>query len=128
MGKKKSGLQTVAAVKKALLAKRGADASYPFGPDTLVFKVGNKMFALLAEDEDPLTMNLKCDPDEALALRAAHPKSIFPGYHMDHHHWNTVVLDGKLPDALVQEMIDQSYELVVAGLSKKAREKLGKQA
>lgn len=119
-------LQGFAHLKKMLLGKPGAQSTYPFGPDTLVFKVGNKMFALLAEDEEPLTMNLKCDPDEALALRDAHPKSIFPGYHMDHHHWNTVVLDGKLPDALVQEMIDQSYELVVAGLSKREKVKLGK--
>ncbi len=82
------------------------------------------MYALLAEDEEPLTMNLKCDPDEALALRAAHPKSVFPGYHMDKRHWNTVVLDGSLADELIVEMIDQSYELVFSGLPKAARERL----
>lgn len=111
-------LQAHAAIKKALLAKLSASSSYPFGPDTLVFKVGNKMFALLAEDEEPLTINLKCDPDEAMALRGAHPKSILPGYHMDKRHWNTVVLDGSLKDELVAEMVDQSYALVVAGLPK----------
>lgn len=106
----------------ALLAKPGVASSYPFGPGMLVYKVGNKMFALLAEDEEPLTINLKCDPDEAMALRGAHPKSIYPGYHMDKQHWNTVVLDGNLADELVLEMIDQSYALVVAGLPKAARE------
>jgi predicted DNA-binding protein (MmcQ/YjbR family) len=107
-------------------AKPGAVASYPFGPGALVFKVGEKMFALVAEDERPLSMNLKCDPDEALALRAAHPRSIQPGYHMSKRHWNTVVLDGSLLDTLVREMIDQSYGLVVASLPKAAREKLAK--
>lgn len=113
-------------MKKALLAKPGATSSYPFGPDALVFKVGNKMFALLAEDEEPLTMNLKCDPDEALALRGAHPKLIYPGYHMDKRHWNTIVLDGSLADELVTEMVDQSYELVVKSLPKAAKERIAK--
>jgi predicted DNA-binding protein (MmcQ/YjbR family) len=116
-------LQTLKAISAYLHAKPGASSSYPFGPGALVFKVANKMFALLGDDETPLTMNLKCDPDEALALRAAHP-AIEPGYHMDKRHWNTITLDGSLPDALVREMIDQSYELVVAGLTKAAREKL----
>ena len=84
------------------------------------------MFALLAEDETPLTMNLKCDPDEALALRAAHPKAISAGYHMDKRHWNTIVLDSSLADGLVKEMIDQSYDLVFSRLPKVTREKLAK--
>ncbi len=106
-----------------LLAKPGAKAEYPFGPGTLVFKVGGKMFALLGEDSEPETMNLKCQPDEALALRAAH-QAIAPGYHMDKRHWNTLTLDGSLADDLVLELMDQSYELVVKGLPKAAREKL----
>jgi predicted DNA-binding protein (MmcQ/YjbR family) len=107
-----------------LLAKPGAEAGYPFGPGTLVFKVGGKMFALLGEDNAPWTINLKCDPDEALALRAAHA-SIVAGYHMDKRHWNTLTLDGSLPDALVRELIDQSYALVVNSLPKKRRAELG---
>lgn len=110
-----------------LLAKPGASGSYPFGPGALVFKVGNKMFALLSEDEQPETMNLKCDPDEALALRAAHA-AIIPGYHMSKRHWNTVTLDNSLPDALVHEMIDQSYALVVKSLPKAVRQKLAAKA
>lgn len=106
-----------------LLAKPGAEAGYPFGPGTLVFKVGGKMFALLGEDKVPWTINLKCDPDEALALRAAHA-SIVAGVHMDKRHWNTLTIDGSLPDALVRELIDQSYTLVVNGLPKKERDRL----
>jgi predicted DNA-binding protein (MmcQ/YjbR family) len=117
-------LQTRKAITAHLLTLPGADGSYPFGPGALVFKVANKMFALLAEDETPLTMNLKCDPDEALALRAAHKKSITPGYHMNKRHWNTIILDGSLSDGLVKEMIAQSYGLVVSSLPKATREKL----
>ena len=111
------------AIVSYLLAKPGAKAEYPFGPGTLVFKVGGKMFALLGEDSEPETINLKCDPDEALALRAAH-KSITPGYHMDKRHWNTLIFDGSLADDLVLELMDQSYALVVKGLPKVEREKL----
>ena len=116
--------QKAAAIRKALQTKQGASGSYPFGPGALVFKVAEKMFALLTEDEDPLAVNLKCDPDEALALRAAYPDSILPAYHMNKRHWNTLVLDGSLPDDVVAELIDQSYELVVSGLPRTAREKL----
>ena len=106
-----------------LLAKAGAKPGYPFGPGALVFKVGGKVFALLAEDSRPWTINLKSDPDEALALRAAYP-AIAPGYHMNKRHWNTLTLDGSLPDALVLELIDQSYHLVLGGLTKLEKEKL----
>jgi predicted DNA-binding protein (MmcQ/YjbR family) len=114
------------AIRTYILAKPGASGGYPFGEGALVFKVANKMFALIGEDETPETINLKCDPDEALALRSAHPKSITPGYHMDKKHWNTIVLDNSLPDLLVTEMVDQSYVLVVQGLPKAVREKLTK--
>jgi predicted DNA-binding protein (MmcQ/YjbR family) len=106
-----------------LIGKQSAKPGYPFGPGTLVFKVGGKMFALLAEDEKPWTMNLKADPDDALALRAAYP-SIMPGYHMNKRYWNTIILDGSLPDPLIRELIDQSYDLVVRGLTKIEREKV----
>lgn len=118
-------LQTLGGITKLLGAKPDASSSYPFGPGALVFKVGGKMFALLGDDENPLTMNLKCDPDEALALRAAY-KSILPGYHMSKRHWNTLNLDGSLPDELVRELVEHSYELVVSSLTKVEREKLKK--
>lgn len=121
---KAKGIQSEKALLAYLSAKPGAAGGYPFGPGALVFKVAGKMFALVGDDERPLTINLKCDPDEALALRAAHPQAITPGYHMNKQHWNTVLLDGSLPDTLVKEMIDASYELVFASLSKTVREKL----
>lgn len=115
--------QTHKGIVAYLLAKPGAEAGYPFGSGAMVFKVGGKMFALLGEDSEPETINLKCDPDEALALRAAH-ETITPGYHMDKRHWNTLTLDGSLPDELVLELMDESYTLVVNGLTKAVREKL----
>lgn len=105
------------------LAKPGAEETTPFGPDVLVYKVAGKMFALASPDDFPSSINLKCDPDRAELLRAEHP-AIMPGYHMSKRHWNTVVLDGSVPSALVRELIDHSYDLVVAGLTKAERAKL----
>lgn len=121
-----AGLQSLKKLTAYLGAKPGAEASYPFGPGALVFKVGGKMFALVADDERPLSMNLKCDPDEALALRSAFPQAITPGYHMSKRHWNSLLLDGSLPDPLVAELIDQSYELVFNSLTKAQRQAIAK--
>ncbi|MFI5804655.1 MmcQ/YjbR family DNA-binding protein [Streptomyces sp. NPDC051561] len=93
---------------------------FPFTPETSVFKVLGKVFALSALDSVPLSVNLKCDPDEALRLRAEHP-AIVPGWHMNKRHWNTVTLDGSLPDKQVRELIEDSYDLVVAGMPKAVR-------
>ncbi len=109
---------------KYLLSKKATTSSYPFDDTTLVFKVINKIFALIAEDETPLRINLKCDPDEAQILRGMH-KSIISGYHMNKEHWNTIILDGNLPDELIYKMIDDSYNLVLKGLTKADRKKLG---
>jgi predicted DNA-binding protein (MmcQ/YjbR family) len=100
------------------LGKAAATEGTPFGPDNIVFKVRGKMFALLALDEVPTAVNLKCDPDRALELRDRY-EQVQPGYHMNKKHWNTVVLDGVIPDKEVREMIDHSYELVAASLPKK---------
>ena len=100
-----------------LIPKKGATEDMPFGPSALVFKVMGKMFALIGVDDDPLRMNLKCDPDYALLLRACYT-GVIPGYHMNKQHWNTVVLDGSVPDDLILDMIDDSYDLVVKGLRK----------
>ncbi|MFI5688537.1 MmcQ/YjbR family DNA-binding protein [Streptomyces sp. NPDC051636] len=99
---------------------------FPFNPDTSVFKVLGKMFALTNLDGRPLTVNLKCDPEDALRLRADHPGLIVPGYHMNKRHWNTVTADGELPDRLVRELIEDSYDLVVAGLPRADRLRLGR--
>ncbi|HWR99955.1 MAG TPA: MmcQ/YjbR family DNA-binding protein, partial [Prolixibacteraceae bacterium] len=89
---------------------------------TLVLKVGGKMFALLSLDKTP-SVNLKCDPERAVDLRE-HYDAILPGYHMNKQHWNTVLLEGNLPDRLVAELIDHSYELVFASLPKKIQEEV----
>ena len=112
-----------AALLDYLAAKPGATPSYPFDATTRVYKVGNKMFALVSEDQDPLRINLKCDPDQALALRAQY-ESVLPGYHMDKKHWNTLVLDGSLGDTLVKELIDHSYDLILDSLPKKIQKEL----
>jgi predicted DNA-binding protein (MmcQ/YjbR family) len=105
-----------------LLSKTGAEASYPFGEGTRVFKVLGKMFCLIGEDADPLRVNLKCDPDDALALRKQYP-AITPGYHMNKQHWNSLYMDGSLPESLVRELIDHSYNLIVASLSRTKQRK-----
>jgi len=106
------------------LGKKAATEGSPFGPDNIVFKVKAKMFALLALDEVPPRVNLKCDPDLAEGLRAAH-EAIIPGYHLNKRHWNTVILDGSLPERMVVEMIEDSYDLVVAKLPKSTQAELG---
>ena len=87
--------------------------SFPFGPETIVFKTNNKMFLLLPLDEvDFLKINVKCNPEMALELRANYPDTILPGYHMNKKHWNTIVIDGVLPWTSIKEMIEHSYGLV----------------
>ena len=106
------------------LNKAGVTEESPFGPEHLVFKVGGKMFALLAFEEIPPTANLKCDPDLALELRDRY-EEVQPGYHMNKKHWNTVQIDGAIPQRELTKMIDHSYELVVKALPKAQRERLG---
>jgi predicted DNA-binding protein (MmcQ/YjbR family) len=105
------------------LKKPGATEGTPFGPDNIVFKVGGKMFALLALDEVPAVVNLKCDPDRALELRDRYDQ-VQPGYHMNKKHWNRVEIASGIPEAEIRKMIDHSYELVVQSLPKKKREAL----
>jgi predicted DNA-binding protein (MmcQ/YjbR family) len=99
------------------LGKACATEGMPFGPDVLVFKIGGKMFALAALDEMPTIVNLKCDPDLALELRDRY-EQVTPGYHMNKRHWNSVEIEGGIPDAALRKMIDHSYDLVVKKLSK----------
>jgi predicted DNA-binding protein (MmcQ/YjbR family) len=98
----------------------GAREEFPFGDEVSVFKVGGKMFALCALDEQPLQLSVKCDPDLAVQLRAAHP-AIVPGYHLNKRHWNTITLDSSLPDQMVTDLLGDSYDLVVASLPKARR-------
>jgi predicted DNA-binding protein (MmcQ/YjbR family) len=104
------------------LSKKGAIEGFPFDDTTLVVKVGDKIFALLNLDGPP-SINLKCDPAKALELREIYP-SVIPGYHMNKKHWNTVMLDGSLPNELILSMLDDSYDLVFNSLSEKLRKEI----
>ncbi|MGW4028972.1 MmcQ/YjbR family DNA-binding protein [Streptomyces sp. NPDC004838] len=109
-------------LKAFCLGFNDASEEFPFGEDISVFKVSGKMFALSWLDSEPLAVNLKCDPDIATRLRADHP-AITPGYHMNKRHWNTVAV-AELPEKLVKELIEDSYDLVVAGLPRAVRLRL----
>lgn len=106
------------------LSFNAAVEDFPFSPEISVFKVWGKLFALSFLDARPLKANLKCDPDEAVRLRGEYEGLIVPGWHMNKRHWNTVTVDGGLPDQLVRELIEDSYDLVVAGLPRADRLRL----
>jgi len=107
-----------------LLSKKATTEELPFGPDALVFKVLGKIFAIVAYQDNPLRISLKCDPEHAEALRAMY-KAVTPGYHLNKNHWNTVILDDSIPEGEIRRMIDDSYQLVVMTLKKADRAKLG---
>ena len=106
-----------------LLERPAVTEETPFGPDALVFKVFGKMFALIAWMETPLRITLKCDPVRALELRDQYA-AVTPGYHMNKRHWNTVILDDTIEDDVLEQMISDSYDLVVRGLPKSRRDEL----
>lgn len=106
------------ALKAACLGLNGATETFPFNPETSVFKVGGKIFAISSLDADPPSVSLKCDPEVAVQLRAAH-EEITPGWHLNKRHWNTVRLDGSLPERLVREMVEDSYDLIVSKLPRR---------
>lgn len=108
-------------------SKLGAEEDFPFDEGTLVFKVGGKMFALIPLDrkDEPPSISLKCDPVLAEMLRTIYD-AVQPGYHLNKKHWNTVIVDGSISMDEIYEMIDNSYDLVVKGLSKDERERLEK--
>jgi predicted DNA-binding protein (MmcQ/YjbR family) len=103
------------------LQQAGAVEEFPFGPEHSVFKVAGKMFAISALDRSPLEVSVKCEPELAVDLRNSYP-AIRPGYHLNKRHWNTITLDGSLPDQLVRDLIEDSYDLVVSALPKRVRE------
>ena len=108
------------AAKAYLLSKPEAREDYPFGPPVLVPKIKGSMFATLTKQDGVPHMNLKCDPSFAEELREMH-ESIVPGHHMNKTHWNTIILDGSVPDEELERMIDHSYSLVVKKLKKSQR-------
>lgn len=106
------------------LAKPGVTESCPFGPDALVFKVAGKMFLLAGLDSQPLSFSAKCNPAYAIELREHHPHTIQGAYHMNKRHWNQIACNGELSDLQLINLIDHSYDLVVAGLPKYVRSAL----
>ena len=94
------------------LSLKDVEETLPFGPDTLVFKVNNKVFLLTGLDSHPLRFNVKCNPDKAIELREEYPDAVLPGFHMNKKHWNTIVIDGTLSLKLIKEFINDSYHLV----------------
>ena len=115
---------TPAELQKLCLGFPGAVEEYPFGTITAVYKVEGKIFALSALGSRPLAVSLKCEPELAEQLRAAH-EEIVPGYHLNKRHWNTVTVDGTLSDRMVRDMVEDSYDLIVAALPRAKREALG---
>jgi predicted DNA-binding protein (MmcQ/YjbR family) len=117
-------VMTPASLRRRCLARPGATQEFPFGEETSVFKVAGKMFALSALGACPLRVSVKCEPEVAEQLRASYPE-VRPGYHLNKRHWNTITMDGELPDAMILAMIEDSYDLVVAALPRAKREALG---
>jgi predicted DNA-binding protein (MmcQ/YjbR family) len=105
----------LAAFREYCLSKPGSVEETPFGPDTLVFKVGGKIFAITSLDETPARANLKCDPDLALELRDRY-EQVRSGYHMNKKHWNTIDIEAGIAETELRKMIDHSYELVTKKL------------
>ena len=98
-------------IREYAISKPDVEESFPFGPETLVFKIAGKVFLLMGLEHDPLQFNVKCDPERAIELRDEF-ECIIPGYHMNKKHWNSVIVDGTLNNKKLKEQIDHSYDLV----------------
>lgn len=110
-------------LEEILLSKACSKKEFPFGDDVAVFKVKNKMFALYGFEEGIIRLNLKYDPNDAIAYREIY-ECVIAGYHMNKKHWNTIILDGSMKEDILKEMIDESYNLVVSKLTKREKEEL----
>lgn len=108
------------------MQKRGVTLRYPFDPQLPVLFVGSRMFALLGRHGDTESVNLKGDPEQNWLLRQQYPGVVLPGYHMNKKHWNTVVLNGAVPDPLLEQLVDESYWLAWRNLPKSEREAIGR--
>ena len=116
---------TARALRKLCLGFPGAYEDFSFGPEHSVFKVEKKLFAISALGSSPLRVSLKCEPELAESLRGSYPDAVAPGYHLNKRHWNTVLCDGSLPDEMVRDMVEDSYDLIVAAMPRAVRERLG---
>jgi predicted DNA-binding protein (MmcQ/YjbR family) len=104
------------------ISKPNVEESFPFDEHTLVFKVMGKIFAIVGLDSEEFSANLKCDPERSVLLRDEFPDHIYPGYHMNKLHWNTVKIDSGLRDSILIELIDHSYALVLGNIPRKIKD------
>ena len=111
-------MTNVEEIRAFCIQKKGVTESFPFDNDTLVFKVLDKMFLLMSLDKQPVSFNVKCDPEKAIQLRERYPENVLPGYHMNKLHWNTVIINHDLDPSLIKSFIDDSYQLVLKSLPK----------
>jgi predicted DNA-binding protein (MmcQ/YjbR family) len=111
-------------LRRCCLGHPGSVEDFPFGPEHSVFRVAGKMFALSSLDRAPLEVSVKCEPELAAQLRHTYA-AIRPGYHLNKRHWITITLDGSLPDRLVRDLVEDSYDLVMSALPKRVRDELG---
>jgi len=117
---------TAAALRKLCLSFPGAYEDFPFTPHHSVFKVEKKMFAISELGASPLKVSLKCEPELAEQLRGSYPEAVTPGYHLNKRHWNTVLCNGgSVSDEMVRDMVEDSYDLIVAAMPIAVRERLG---
>ena len=114
---------TAEEIREYCLKKNAVEEGFPFDNETLVFKVGGKMFLLLALDSQPLQFNAKCDPDKAIELREKY-SYVLPGYHMSKKHWNTIMCENNASKKNILAWIDDSYDLVSKSLPKSLKNKL----
>ncbi len=112
------------ALQRLCLSFPGSVETFPFGAETSVFKVAGKVFAISRLGQEPLEVSLKCEPALAERLREAYP-AIRPGYHLNKRHWNTIAVDGSIPDRTLADMVEDSYDLIVSGLPRARRRALG---
>jgi predicted DNA-binding protein (MmcQ/YjbR family) len=115
---------TAEQLRDCCLSFPGAEETFPFGPENSVFKVAGRVFALSPLTRRPLRVSVKCEPGLAEQLREAHP-AVLPGYHLNKRHWNTVIVDGTLPDRMIGDMVEDSYDLVVSKLPRSRQRALG---
>ena len=118
-----TGAMNLETISDYLAGLPGATEEQPFGPGVDVYKIENKIFAILSPESSPESISLKCDPDRAIELRETF-LAVTPGYHLNKRHWNTVVLDGTIPDDVLTSLLRHSYDCVVAQLTKVVRERL----
>lgn len=115
----------IESLREYCLSKNGVEEALPFGPDVIVYKLAGKAFLLCPLDTEQLQFNVKCNPDKAVELREEY-NCVLPGYHMNKKHWNTVIVDGAVPDKILNQWIDDSYNLILESLPKNEKEKLKK--